>query len=391
MDTVVAENGAQCMERLKEALPDVMVLDLMMPEVDGFEVLRRVRSDPDVQAVPVIVVTAKDLTDEDRAQLSGNVFSVLTKSDTTSKTLLEQLKRLLSELKGTPPAVNTPQRLLLVEDNEAAIVQVKTVLEDAGYRVDVVRDGREALDYVAHTIPDGVILDLMMPKIDGFEVLEKIRATGATAHLPVLILTAKDLSPEDLRKLSANNIQQLIQKGDVDREGLLRKTAQMLGVRGETGDLKLETGNSKLVEDPAFSGETGDSTLERGERDPILVIEDNPDNMTTVRAILQNRYPLLEAEDGETGLKMAVSNDLSLVLLDMSLPGMDGFEAVRALKNNPETRHIPVIAMTAHAMKGDRERMLEAGCDDYISKPVEPDEVLRKIGEWVGRCLKLET
>ncbi|MCF8085156.1 MAG: response regulator, partial [Deltaproteobacteria bacterium] len=110
MDTVVAENGAQCMERLKEALPDVMVLDLMMPEVDGFEVLRRVRSDPDVQAVPVIVVTAKDLTDEDRAQLSGNVFSVLTKSDTTSKTLLEQLKRLLSELKGAPPAVNTPQR-----------------------------------------------------------------------------------------------------------------------------------------------------------------------------------------------------------------------------------------------------------------------------------------
>ena len=134
---------------------------------------------------------------------------------------------------------------------------------------------------------------------------------------------------------------------------------------------------------PLFSGETGDSTLERGERYSILVIEDNPDNMTTIKAILQNRYPLLEAEDGETGLKMAVSNDPSLVLLDMSLPGMDGFEVVQAIKAHDETRGIPVIAMTAHAMKGDRERMIEAGCDDYISKPVEPEEVLEKVGYWV--------
>ncbi len=448
MDAIVAENGAQCMERLKEALPDVMVLDLMMPEVDGFEVLRRVRSDPDVQAVPVIVVTAKDLTDEDRAQLSGNVFSVLTKSDTTSRTLLEELKRLLFELVGAPPALNTPQRLLLVEDNEAAVIQVRSVLQGAGYTVDVVRDGQEALDYVAHTLPDGVILDLMMPKVDGFEVLEKIRGTAATAHIPVLILTAKDLSPQDLEKLSANNIQQLIHKGDVDREGLLQKTADMLGVgvetgnwkletgdwKFETGNLKLETGNSKL--------ETGNSKLERGKRDgalpasagvqdqveemnvqhrtsnvehrmeksvppqtntqypmpntrySILVIEDNPDNMTTIKAILKDRYSLLEAGDGESGLKTALSRHPSLILLDMSLPGMDGFEVVTKLKRNPDLHGIPVIALTAHAMKGDRERMIEAGCDDYISKPVEPEEVLEKVEGWVGEGaynLKLET
>jgi CheY-like chemotaxis protein len=119
--------------------------------------------------------------------------------------------------------------ILLIEDNEVAILQVKMILEGRGYRVAVAPGGREALEYVAHTVPDGIVLDLMMPGVDGFEVLEKIRGTEATAGIPVLILTAKDLTPEDLRRLSANNIQQLIQKGDVDREGLLSRVDRMLG------------------------------------------------------------------------------------------------------------------------------------------------------------------
>ncbi len=276
------------------------------------------------------------------------------------------------------------QKLLLVEDNEAAVIQVRTVLESAGYHVDVVRNGQEALDYVEHTIPDGVILDLMMPGIDGFEVLESIRGKELTAHLPVLILTAKDLTQEDLHKLSANNIQQLIQKGDVDRDGLLKKTAQMLGVKLESETEKLE-GESTSPPPPALQPETRKVPTETMPRQPatILVIEDSPDNMVTIKAVLKGKYKLLEARDGETGLKTVSSDQPSIVLLDMSLPGMDGFEVVKSIKNNRETSHIPVIALTAHAMKGDRERMLDAGCDDYLSKPIDPDEVLKKIGEWV--------
>lgn len=119
-------------------------------------------------------------------------------------------------------------KILMVEDNEAAIIQVMSVLESAGFAVDVAKGGQEAIDYVSHTIPDGIILDLMMPQVDGFEVLERIRSRPATADIPVLILTAKDLTPEDFQRLSANNIQQLIHKGDVDRESLLFKIRNML-------------------------------------------------------------------------------------------------------------------------------------------------------------------
>ena len=113
------------------------------------------------------------------------------------------------------------------------------------------------------------------------------------------------------------------------------------------------------------------------------MVEDNPDNMFTMRAVLHNDYNILEATDGEVGLHMALTERPDLILLDMSLPKMDGFTVVGKVKEDKKTHHIPVIALTARAMKGDREKIIEAGCDDYISKPIEPEDVLQKIGKWL--------
>ena len=261
----------------------------------------------------------------------------------------------------------TGTKILVVDDNEAAVIQVREILESEGYKVDVVRGGQEALEYVKQTIPEGIILDLMMPEIDGFEVLEKIRGSKSTAKIPVLVLTAKDLTPEDLNKLSHNNIQQLIQKGDVDRQSLLFNTRLMLGTKP---GVKLEP-------------QTPVPNTQYPMPKTILVVEDNPDNMTTIKAVLKNKYSILEATDGEEGLKKTLEESPDLVLLDISLPEMDGFTVVRKLKENKETSHIPVIALTARVMKGDREKILEAGCDDYIAKPIDPEEVLNKIEKWL--------
>ena len=275
-------------------------------------------------------------------------------------------------------------KILLVEDNEAAAIQVRKVLESEGYKVDVVRGGKEALEYVKQTIPEGIILDLMMPEVDGFEVLEKIRGAKTTAQIPVLILTAKDLTPEDLNKLSHNNIQQLIQKGDVDRQNLLFKTRLMLDTKPR---VKPETQNPKPVTRfPIPNIQNPGPNTQYPIPKTILVIEDNPDNMITIKAVLKNKYNILEAADGEEGLKKTLAESPDLVLLDISLPEMDGFTVVRKLKENKETRHIPVIALTARVMKGDREKILEAGCDDYIAKPIDPEKVLETIEKWgLGR------
>ncbi len=114
----------------------------------------------------------------------------------------------------------------------------------------------------------------------------------------------------------------------------------------------------------------------------VLIIEDNPDNMITMRAVLKDKYTIMEASDGEEGLKKALHELPNLILLDISLPGMDGYAVVKQIKSDEKAAPIPVIALTAHAMKGDRERIIAAGCDDYISKPINPAEILNKLEEF---------
>ena len=377
---VVAEDGEVCLRLLKQQIPDILILDLMMPKVDGFTVLERIRAAPETSDLPVIVVSAKDLTSEDRKRLKGNISSILAKNASAPEALFKELKSVLAKLENEAqmPEVSkasSPARILLVEDNEAAIIQVRSVLESAGYAVDVAKGGQEAISYMARTTPDAIILDLMMPHVDGFEVLETIRGKPATANLPVLVLTAKDLTAQDFSRLSANNIQQLVQKGDVDRKSLLSKVGTM--VHGKNDTKRLDANHFKQETPKTDTGKMD------GQPATILIVEDNPDNMTTIKAVLQNRYRILEATNGETGLRMVEEYHPDLVLLDMALPGMDGITVVRRLKDSRELGSIPVIAMTAKVMKGDREEILEAGCHDYIAKPIDPEACLETINKWI--------
>lgn len=258
-------------------------------------------------------------------------------------------------------------QILIIEDNETAIIQMRQVLELEGYKVDVATGGREALEFVKHTIPDGIILDLMMPEIDGFEVLERIRSKENTANIPVVILTAKDLTREDLSRLSANNVQQLIQKGDINIRALLAKIHKMFGQKEQINLPQYPITTCTKIK------------LEENSRAKVLIIEDNPDNMVTIKAILGDKYEIYEAIDGEQGLEMVNSLLPDLILLDMALPKIDGLEVVKRLKTNTSTQHIPVIALTAKAMIEDKEEILQAGCDEYVTKPVGHMEILTKI------------
>ncbi len=271
-----------------------------------------------------------------------------------------------SKLKGESAHEPSKYKILMVEDHEEAIIQVKNVLIKEGYEVDVAPGGKEALEYMSKTIPDGIILDLMMPDIDGFEVLNSIRSTDATTRIPVLVLTAKDLSPSDLQKLKSNNVQQLVQKGDINIQGLVSKVRNMF-----TENINI----SPTIEVPK---------KERDHKDVgILIIEDNPDNLVTVRAILDNGYTIWEADNGVDGLKLAKENKPDLILMDISIPVMSGEELIQILKKDVNTQMIPIIAVTAQAMKGDRERILSLGCDGYVPKPIDADLLLNEIERFI--------
>lgn len=262
-----------------------------------------------------------------------------------------------------PKSVTIGKTILLVEDSEPAIIQMKDILEENGYNIIVARDGAEALGIIAHTIPDAMILDLMMPCVDGFQVLENLRNAESTAHIPVLILSAKHITKEELKFLKRNNIHQLIQKGDVKREELMNSVARMVAPE------KVET--VKPVRE-----------LQNIKGKPVvLVVEDNHDNMVTVKALLSDKFTVIEAVDGYEGIELAKKHNPHLILMDIALPGIDGIEAFKAIRNNANLQHIPVIALTASAMIHDRETILAHGFDVYITKPIDAKLFFKTINE----------
>ena len=216
-----------------------------------------------------------------------------------------------------------------------------------------------------------IILDLMMPEVDGFQVLEQLRARPATATIPVLVLTARELTPEDRARLAHHHIRQLVQKGSLNREELAACVRRLLGIPGVRHS---PTAGARLP--PSVSRRPGG---------PILVVEDNRDNLLVITAILEEAgYKYVTATDGQKALALARETLPALILMDMQLPGVGGLEAARQIKADPLLAGTPIVALTAMAMRGDREEILAAGLDDYLAKPFEPQELMQLVRRWLG-------
>lgn len=270
--------------------------------------------------------------------------------------------RLLPVSSGAASA-SGQKTLLVVEDSEPAVIQLKDIFEAPAYRMLVARNGQDALEIIQHTLPDAILLDLMMPGMDGFELLKTVRNVDRTAHLPVLILTAKAITKEELSFLKSNHVHQLIQKGDINRAELLEAVASLFRPATE----KAAKPQPKL------------QPIEGKPR--VLVVEDNPDNMLTAKALIAGDFTVIEATDGLAAVQQARKHQPHLILMDIALPGMDGIQAFRQIRQDTTCQSIPVIALTASAMTTDREAILAYGFDGYIPKPINHQEFMRTIRE----------
>jgi CheY-like chemotaxis protein len=257
--------------------------------------------------------------------------------------------------------------LLLVDDSEATIIAVKDILRESGYKLLFANNGKEALKIIDESIPDGIILDLLMPGVDGFEVLKTIREAERTAHIPVLILTAKHITKEELIFLKQNHIHQLIQKGDVNSNELISAIDTMVF--------------PEIMTAKGSPDGSSDEMHPNKNKPVVLVVEDNPDNMTTVKAILDGNYTVIEATNGISGVEMARKHKPDLILMDIDLPKMDGIAAFKMIRKDTALQHIPVIALTASAMIADRETILAHGIDAYIPKPIDEKVFFKTINE----------
>ncbi len=360
-----AGNGKEALAMVAKSPPHLLILDLLMPDVDGFSVLEQLRENPKTLDLPVIILTSKDLTKEDLQRLTSAVKTI-SKDKLNKEAFLHQIEGALAgQQERSTTELPLSNHILVVEDNEIASEQIVAALQENGFEVAVAKDGVEGLAHVKRSIPAGIILDLMMPRVDGFQVLEQIRSRPETARIPVLILTAKEISASERAHLTNNNIQQLIQKGTADRDQLVASVKRLVGAS-----------RTQLKKPAPKTVRSGAGT--------ILMVEDNADNRLTITAIIEEEgCEIIIAENGEQGVQMAGEKMPDLILMDIQLPVMSGIDAIKIIKKNPATRAIPIIAVTARAMKGDRKNILAEGADDYISKPINPAELQEKVRKWM--------
>ena len=362
---LVATRGADALALVREYHPTAVSLDVFLPDMLGWTVLNHLKQNPATRHIPVQMLTL----DEDRHHgLARGAFSFVHKPTTA-----EGLESALLRIKEY--AAPRRKRLLVVEDNVAEQFSIKELLGHDDIDMTVVADGAEALAAIREQPFDCVVLDLRLPDMSGFEVLEQLRDSPELNDLPVVVFTGKELSPEEdarLRTLARS----VVVKGVESPERLLDETALFL--HRVVADLPAD--KQKMLDrlhrsDDALVGRK------------VLVVDDDVRNIFALSSVLERRgMKVLTAGTGREAVGMIESTpDLAIVLMDIMMPEMDGYETMQVIRQNPLFRRLPIIALTAKAMKGDREKCLEAGASEYLAKPVNTDQLLSALRTWLHR------
>jgi CheY-like chemotaxis protein len=263
----------------------------------------------------------------------------------------------------------------VVEDNPAEQLSISELLGHDDVQIDTAGTGAEALQALRGGSYDCAVLDLRLPDMSGFEVLEHIRDDRSLADLPVVVFTGKELSPEEDSRLHTL-ARSVVVKGVESPERLLDETALFL---------------HRVVSDLPPEKQQMLDRLHRSDEDlvgkKVLVVDDDVRNIFALSSVLERRGMIvLTAGTGREAIAMLDSTpDLAIVLMDIMMPEMDGYETMQVIRQNQALRRLPIIALTAKAMKGDREKCLEAGASDYLAKPVNTEQLLSALRMWLHR------
>ncbi|HEX9327320.1 MAG TPA: response regulator, partial [Reyranella sp.] len=365
LKAVVTARGAEALDLALQYKPVAMSLDIFLPDMLGWNVLSQFKRTLETRHIPVQILSM----DEDRQQgLARGAFSYLNKP-TTSEGLNAALARINDYVRPRK------KKLLIAEDNEAERFGVSELLSHPDIEIATVDSGRGALDKLRSERFDCMVLDLRLPDLSGFEVLEEIQHDTALADLPVVVFTGRDLSPEEDAKLHTM-ARSIVVKGAASPERLFDETALFLHQVAED----LPEDKKRMLErlhssDEMLAGRT------------VLVVDDDTRNIFALSSALERRgMRVLTATTGREAVSILErSPEVAIVLMDIMMPEMDGYETIALIRGNPALRRLPIVALTAKAMKGDREKCLEAGASDYLAKPVNTEQLFSALRLWLHR------
>jgi CheY-like chemotaxis protein len=331
----------------------------------GWTVLSQLKHSPLTRHIPVQIITL----DEDRQHaLARGAFSFVNKPTTT-----EGVSAALSEIKEY--ARPRRKRLLIVEDNAAEQMSIRELLDHRDIEIVTSDTGAGALSTLRDRPCDCVVLDLRLPDMSGFEVLDQIRNDHSLSNVPVVVFTGRELSAEEDAELHTM-ARSIVVKGVESPERLLDETSLFL--HRVITELPIE--KQRMLEklnssDEDLIGKTA------------LLVDDDARNIFALSSVLERRgMKVLTATTGSEAVALVESSpEIAIVLMDIMMPQMDGYQTIGVIRQNPSFGRLPIIALTAKAMMGDREKCLEAGASDYLAKPVNTEQLLLAIRMWLHR------
>ena len=351
------ETGLQLAGRYR---PTGILLDVMLPGMDGWTVIERLKQDAATRQIPVHFISATDEAARGRAL---GAVGFLTKP-VSRESITEAFERLLHFAEGRT------RHLLIVDDDDAARTAIRSMLRGDGVVIDEAASAEEALAQTERTAYDCIVLDLGLPGMSGTQLLEKLKE-GERGVPPVVIYSGRDLSREESLQLRQYT-DAIVVKGERSPERLLDEVSLFL---------------HSIQHAPGLAPrEPHDGDALKGRR--VLLVDDDMRNLFALSKVLRGwGLEVAMAQDGPKALKLLEADPPpELVLMDIMMPGMDGYTAIRAIRERAAFTTLPVIALTAKAMRGDREKCLEAGASDYLSKPVDIDRLASLLRVWLQRA-----
>jgi HAMP domain-containing protein/CheY-like chemotaxis protein/signal transduction histidine kinase len=361
---IVALSGAEGLDLARKHLPDAITLDIGLPDCDGWELLAQIKNDPNTGNIPVHVISGEE---QWQRALDAGAIAHLRKPVTE-----EALTQTFDNLLGF--ADRRTKNLLVIEDDLTQLNAMVNLISTGEVQITAVRSGGEALEALEATKFDCIVVDLGLPDVAGDELIERIRQQREHARTPVIVYTGRELTRIEETKLNKLT-EAVIVKDAMSPERLLDETRFFL----HQVEARLPA-SKRMGEIPPL----GTGTLENRK---VLVVDDDARNIYALTAALEgHRLKVVSAESGHDGIDILMrDSDIDLVLMDIMMPEMDGYETIRRIRANPRFTSLPIIALTAKAMKGDRESCIAAGASEYISKPVDIDQLIALLRVWLNR------
>jgi signal transduction histidine kinase/CheY-like chemotaxis protein/HAMP domain-containing protein len=368
-EVIFAESGEMGIREAIKVQPFAITLDVMLPNKDGWDILKELKENPVTRDIPVILISI--LNDKNIGYGLG-AFEYFVKPISHEK-LYSAFNKLESLAK------KRIEKIVIVDDDELEFEKFRREFADANIRIEYIRDSEYAFNKILEIQPDLIILDLMMPKVDGISLSYKLKSSRETKHIPIIISTAKDLTSEE-----KNELQNIVEEITVKSKGHPLDVLKVVRDRIKMQEINCpdvpRTVNNEEAEPDEEIAEEEVSMPEKIYQGEVLIVDDDPDTLFTINEIVQacNCKTTL-AGNGIECLKSLEKNIPDLILLDIMMPGMDGFQTINKIKENKDLRQIPVFAVTAKAMIEDREIILKHGFDDYVPKPVNAGVLAFKI------------